>query len=160
MRGETELLSGWQKLLLIVLRFVIGWHFFYQGFGKLLWPYWSSEGYLRASWGPFQRIAESPTLLTIADYGTMLSLIILGLFLMLGLFTRFAAVAGALLIFSFYLAIPPLDYTGFVNWSPQGTELYVDKTLIEAIALLLIASFRTGRMLGLDILVDYWRQRR
>lgn len=160
MRAETEVLSGWQKLLLIVLRFVIGWHFFFQGFGKVIWPYWSAEGYLKASWGPFQRISESPTLLAIADYATMWALVILGLFLMLGLFTRFAAIMGSLLLFSFFFALPPLDYTGFVNWSPQGTELYVDKTLIEAIALLLVGSFRTGRMLGLDIMVDYWRQRR
>jgi thiosulfate dehydrogenase [quinone] large subunit len=98
--------------------------------------------------------------LAIADYVTIWGLIILGLFLMLGLFTRFAAIAGSLLVFSFYLALPPLDYSGFVLWTPQGTELYVDKTLIEALALLLVGSFRTGRMLGLDILVDYWRQRR
>ena len=153
-------LGGWHKFLLLVLRFTIGWHFFYQGFGKLIWPYWSSEGYLSSSWGPFKWMSESPTLVSIADFVTIWGLIILGLFLMLGLFTRFAAIAGSLLLFSFYFAMPPVDYSGFVNWSPQGTELYVDKTLIEALALLLVGSFRTGRMLGLDILVDYWRQGR
>ncbi len=160
MRGETEVLSGWHKLLLVVLRFSIGWHFFFQGFGKLIWPYWSAEGYLRAAWGPFQQIAENPSLLAVADYTTIWALIILGFLLMVGLFSRFAAIAGTLLMVSFYLAVPPLDYTGFVLWSPQGTELYVDKTLIEALALLLVGSFRTGRMLGLDILIDYWRQGR
>jgi thiosulfate dehydrogenase [quinone] large subunit len=160
LRGETELLSGWHKLLLVVLRFVIGWHLFFQGFGKLIWPYWSAENYLNASWGPFQRIAENSTLLAIADYTTIWALIILGLLLMVGLFARFAAVAGALLVFTFFFALPPLDYTGFVQWTPQGTELYVDKNLIEALALLLVGSFRTGRMLGLDILVEYWRQKR
>jgi uncharacterized membrane protein YphA (DoxX/SURF4 family) len=139
---------------------LIGWHFFFQGFGKLIWPYWTAEGYLKSSWGPFQKIAESSTLLAIADYATIWILILVGLFLMLGLFTRTSAVIGSLLLFSFFFALPPVDYTGFVQWTPQGTELYVDKTLIEAIALLLVASFRTGHMLGLDILVDYWRQRR
>ena len=160
MRGETEVLSGWQRLLLVVLRFVIGWHFFYQGYGKLVSVDWSSAGYLGASWGPFARISESPTLLAIADYSTIWALIILGILLMLGLFTQFAAIAGCLLLWSFFLAIPPLDYTGFVITTPQGSELYVDKTLIEALALMLVASFKTGRMLGLDILVRNWRHQR
>jgi thiosulfate dehydrogenase [quinone] large subunit len=160
LRGKTEVLSGWQKLLLVVLRFMIGWHFFYQGYGKLVSVDWSSAGYLGASWGPFLKIAETPALLAIADYTTIWALIILGILLMLGLFTQFAAIAGSLLLWSFFLAIPPLDYTGFVISTPQGTELYVDKTLIEALALMLVASFRTGRMLGLDILVRYWRHQR
>lgn len=160
MRGDTRDLAGGQKLLLVVLRFVIGWHFFYQGYGKLISVDWSSAGYLGASWGPFLRIAESPKLLTIADYTTIWALIILGILLMVGLFTQFAAITGSLLLWSFFLAIPPLDYTGFVISTPQGTELYVDKTLIEALALMLVASFKTGRMLGLDILVRNWRHQR
>ena len=160
MKEDTEVLSSWQKLLLVVLRFVIGWHFFYQGYGKLISVDWSSEAYLKASWGPFLMIAESPTLLWIADYMTIAALIILGIMLMVGLFTQFAAIAGTLLLWSFFLAIPPVDYTGFVISTPQGTELYVDKTLIEALSLMLVASFKTGRMLGLDILVRNWRHQR
>jgi thiosulfate dehydrogenase [quinone] large subunit len=152
-------LNGWQKTVLVVLRFALGWHFFYQGFGKLIAPYWSAEGYLKASWGPFARIAASPTLLAIADYTTMWALVILGVCLMVGLFSRLAAVGGALLLGMIYAAVPPLDYTGFVIATSQGTELYVDKTLIEIMALLVVASFRTGHILGLDILVDYWRTR-
>jgi thiosulfate dehydrogenase [quinone] large subunit len=160
LRGETGVLSGWKKLLLVALRFVIGWHFFYQGYGKLVSVDWSSAGYLGASWGPFLRIAESPRLLAIADYTTIWALIILGILLMVGLFTQFAAIAGSLLLWSFFLAIPPLNYTGFVITTPQGTELYVDKTLIETMALMLVASFKTGHMLGLDILVRNWRHQR
>jgi thiosulfate dehydrogenase [quinone] large subunit len=150
-------LSSWQKTILVVLRFAIGWHLFYQGFGKIVAVEWSAEGYLSASWGPFIRIAENPTLLWLSDLTTIWGLMILGFFLMIGLFTRFSAVLGAGLLFMIYVAVPPLDYSGFVYSTNQGSELYVDKTLIEVIALIVTASFDTGRILGLDILVRYWR---
>jgi thiosulfate dehydrogenase [quinone] large subunit len=156
--GDLEI-SNWKKLLLVVLRFAVGWHFFYQGFGKLTWPYWTAEGYLNASWGPFEMIAENPTLLLLADYAMMWGLLLIGLMLMIGLFTRIAAIAGICLLGLIFVAVPPLDYTGFIVSTTQGTELYVDKNLIEILALALVASFDTGRMLGLDILVDYWRKK-
>ena len=31
---------------LVTLRFLIGWHFLYEGISKLLNPYWSSAAYL------------------------------------------------------------------------------------------------------------------
>ena len=86
MKIEMTRLSGWQKTILVVLRFAIGWHLFYQGFGKIVAVEWSAEGYLSASWGPFLRIAESPTLLWLADLTTIWGLMILGIFLMIGLF--------------------------------------------------------------------------
>ncbi len=159
MKIEMTRLTGWQKTVLVVLRFGIGWHLFYQGFGKIVAVSWSSEGYLSASWGPFLKIAEHPTLLSFADHATMWSLTILGVFLMVGLFTRFSAVMGAGLLLMIYMAIPPLDYTGFVFSTSQGSELYVDKTLIEVLALIAVASFDTGRIIGLDILVRNWRAR-
>ena len=58
-----------------------------------------------------------------------------------------------------YVAIPPLDYSGFVMSTAQGTELYVDKNLIEILALAVVASFKTGSILGLDILVSNWRNK-
>ena len=155
--SKNTSLTGWQKTVLIVLRFAIGWHFFYQGFGKIIWPYWSSESYLRVSWGPFVRIADTPWMLSLADFAMMWGLMFVGLFLMLGLFTRLAAVAGVFLLLLIYVAVPPLDYTGFVVGTTQGTELYVDKNLIELLALVVVASFPTGHMLGLDILVRHWR---
>jgi thiosulfate dehydrogenase [quinone] large subunit len=157
---EDTPISGLQKALLVILRFAIGWHLFYQGFGKLIWPFWTSEGYLNASWGPFLMIADSPTLLAISDYMMIWSLILIGLLLMVGLFTRLAAIAGGCLLLLIFVAVPPLDYTGFVVSTAQGTEMYVDKTLIEILALFVIAAFRTGHMLGLDILFDHWRAKR
>lgn len=160
MKIELDRLNGWQKTILVILRFAIGWHLFYQGFGKIISPYWSAEGYLTASWGPFLKIAENATLLSLADLTTMWGLMILGVFLMVGFLTRLSAVLGAGLLIMIYMAVPPLDYTGFVYSTSQGSELYVDKTLIEILALIVVASFNTGRILGLDILVRYWRANR
>lgn len=153
-------LSTWQQTVLVVLRFAIGWHLFYQGFGKLIDPSWSSVGYLNLSWGPFRMMAENPILLAIADYSTIWGLMIVGFFLMIGLFTRLSCLAGIALLTLIFVAIPPIDYTGFVISTTEGSELYVNKTLIEILALMVLGSFNTGHILGLDILVRHWRTTR
>ena len=111
---ETESLNTWHKFLLVFIRFSIGWHFFYQGFGKLVDPYWSGESYLAAGWGPFQYIAENPNLLRIADISVIWGLIILGVLMMVGFFTQSAVWVGVLMLAAFYFSVPPLNYTGFI----------------------------------------------
>ena len=105
-------------------------------------------------------MAESPQMLKLGDTITVWGLMIIGLLLMFGLFTRTAALAGFGLVFLFYLAAPPLPMQGFTVATSQGMELYIDKTAIEAMALLVVLSFPTGQMAGLDIFVRQWRQRR
>ncbi len=84
-----------------------------------------------------------------SDFAVKWSLVILGACLMLGLLSRPTCMATALLVFSFYLAMPALP-----GWpeSPrlEGHYLLVNKTLIEAIALLALAFIPTGRWAGLD----------
>lgn len=164
MSASTFSVTGWQQLLLVVLRLSLGWHLFFQGLGKLWEPGWTARGYLRAAWGPFaplfHRMAESSFLLSVADQITIWGLMIAGFLLLCGLFTRIAALGGFLLVMSFFLAAPPVAYQGFLVTSLEGTELYVNKTLIEALALLVVLAFPTGQMAGLDILVRQWRERR
>ena len=164
MNSATSLLSSWQQVTLVLLRFSIGWHLFYQGFGKIYAVSWTSREYLEAASGPlsgvFQGIAYSPTLLSLADTLTVWGLIVAGLLLMVGLFSRVAALLAVLLLALFYLASAPLGYEGFIVATAQGTELYVNKTLIEAIALLTLLSFPTGYILGLDVWIQDWRAER
>src|SRR5262249_40405833 len=40
------------RVFLVLLRLVIGWHFFFEGLAKRELPTWSSEPYLRESVGP------------------------------------------------------------------------------------------------------------
>ncbi len=38
MANDKGVLTGWQGVLLFLLRVVIGWHFLYEGLVKLLMP--------------------------------------------------------------------------------------------------------------------------
>ena len=90
--------SRFETLLLTLLRVGIGWHFAYEGLVKILDPSWSSAGYLRgADWigaDLFHAIASNPTALYAVDLLNMWGLFLIGLALMLGCFTRFAALFG------------------------------------------------------------------
>jgi uncharacterized membrane protein YphA (DoxX/SURF4 family) len=87
-----------------------------------------------------------------SDFFVKWGLVVIGAALMIGLFSRPASAAGALLIFSFFLAIPPLP-----GWpeSPrlEGHYLFINKTLIEVLALGALAFLPTGRWAGVDALI-------
>lgn len=82
---------------------------------------------------------------------TMWSLIILGALLIVGLATPLAAFAAAVMVFMFYLPVPP--WPGVPQ--PPGPEhaFLVNKNLIESLALLAIAALPTGRWFGIDALI-------
>ncbi len=80
-------------------------------------------------------------------------LVAVGACLMAGLFTRLACVLGAGFLVMTYLTYPPFP------WYPlppntEGNPVFINKNVIEALALLALASFPTGRWLGLDALVS------
>ncbi len=140
---------------LFLLRVLIGWHLLYEGLTKLMNPTWSSVGFLKASQGPFSwfflAIAENKMMLGIADVVNEWGLTIIGLALILGLFTRVSAYAGMFLLLTYYLCVPPL--VGLEYAAPsEGNYLVVNKTLIESAALLVMALFATENYLGLDLL--------
>jgi uncharacterized membrane protein YphA (DoxX/SURF4 family) len=81
-------------------------------------------------------------------------LLIVGVCLLLGLFSRPACVVGAAFLLMFYLAMPALP------WLPEppkveGHYFFVNKNLIELVALLALATVPTGRWLGLDALLQF-----
>ena len=85
-------------------------------------------------------------------------MIAIGVGLILGLFTRAAAISGAILLFVYYLNNPPLIGLEY-SVPTEGSYLIVNKTLIEGCALLALAVFPTGLMAGLDIYVSRFRNR-
>jgi thiosulfate dehydrogenase (quinone) large subunit len=146
-------MTRFQTGALVGLRLLIGWHFLYEGLAKLTNPYWTSAGYLAESQWIFQdqliRIAASPTAVTIVDHLNMWGLTLIGLGLLVGLFTRTATVAGIVLLAFYYLSAPPL--TGLSYPMPvEGSYLIVNKVLIELGALVVLLVFNTGRTWGLD----------
>lgn len=90
---------------------------------------------------------KSPTFLI--DWANMLGLTLAGACLMLGLFTRFAALSGAGLLALYYACQPPFPGLPEVPNS-EGHYLIVNKNLIEFLMLLMLATSRVGRWGGLD----------
>ncbi len=146
-----------KAIALMLLRVFIGWHLFYEGLVKLIDPNWSSIGFLKASQGPFSGIfifiTENQKLLKVADLLNEWGLTIIGLLLMLGLLTRITAFAGMLLLLLYYLCTPPLVGLEYAVPS-EGNYLIINKTLIEASALFMLALFASENYLGLDLLVN------
>jgi uncharacterized membrane protein YphA (DoxX/SURF4 family) len=70
-------------------------------------------------------------------------LVAIGACLMLGLFTRYAAIAAAVQLLVFYLASPP--WPGLPGATMGGHYLYIDRNFIELIAAGAIAATTGGR---------------
>ncbi len=144
----------WQQGILVALRIVIGWHILYEGIHKLIHPEWSALAFLdNAQWifsGIAGWIISKPALLNTVDAMNTWGLILIGLGLVLGLFTRYASLAGFALLLLYYLFNPP--FIGMEVAGPvEGNYLMINKTLIEALCLLYIAVTPLSRHFGLDM---------
>jgi thiosulfate dehydrogenase (quinone) large subunit len=152
-----------QVYVLVALRFLIGWQILYEGFSKLLSPSWTSSGFLNESkWilsGFSHWIVSHASVLSTVDILNTWGLIAIGLGLILGLFTRVAAISGAILLFVYYLNNPPLIGLEY-SVPTEGSYLVVSKTLIESVALVVLAVFPSGMFAGLDILVSRYINRK
>ena len=159
---EDKIYKPVQVYTLVALRILIGWHILFEGFSKLMNPFWSSSGFLGESkWilsGFSHWIVSHAGVLNMVDILNTWGLIAIGLGLILGLFTRLAAISGAILLFIYYLNNPPLIGLEY-SVPTEGSYLIVSKTLIESIALVALAVFPSGSFAGLDILVCRFRNR-
>ena len=157
-------LNRTQQIGLVLLRTLIGWHFLYEGLVKLVWPAWtragvpmgrfSSAGYLRSSTGPFAdvfRAFADASWLPWLDLLMAWGLLLVGLGLMLGLFTQLACAGALALLALFYLSWLPTR--GVYEPGTEGNYLLVNKNLVEAAAVFVVLVFRTGRIAGLDLLL-------
>jgi len=98
-----------------------------------------------------------------SDFLVKYGLTAVGICLIAGFLTRTACVAGALYLVFFYLAMPALP------WLPEsprseGHYLFINKNIIEMVALLALATTLSGRWVGLDGLIRFlnpfrWRRR-
>jgi thiosulfate dehydrogenase (quinone) large subunit len=156
--------TGFQQTSLVLLRTLVGWHFLYEGLYKLWAPAWSRAGVPLADWsaagylrgvaiGPFADLFNAlatPRLLPVLDSSMPIALVLVGLSLMLGLFTRVGTWGALALLTVFYLSSIPTS--GVHQPGAEGAYLLVNKNLVEAAAVLVLVGFDTGRIAGLDLL--------
>jgi thiosulfate dehydrogenase [quinone] large subunit len=153
---KTEKFNNVQISALVILRILIGWHFLYEGLAKIMKSGWSAAGFLTQSKGLFsplfQWMAANSQVLSVVDFLNIWGLTLIGLGLMLGALTRYAAWAGMGLILLYYLCNPP--FPGLYYAIPsEGNYLFVNKNLVEMAALWVIAVIPTGQYLGFDRLL-------
>lgn len=148
--------SSWQMGVLTILRIFIGWHFLYEGITKILNPNWSSAGYLLDSQGIFSGLFESMAMnqgvLDVVNVLNIWGLAAIGLGLILGLFTQLATIGGIIILAFYYLSHPALIGISYAIPS-EGNYLFINKTLIELVALWVLYLFPTGKEIGLDRLI-------
>ena len=141
-------------IAITVLRVLVGWHFLYEGIAKLTSAVVVGGGLHESGARPVRGASSSgspsqPNLLDNANLITMYGLTIVGVLLILGLFTRLASLGGIGFILLFYLCNPP--FVGYFYSIPtEGSYLIVNKNLVELCALVVILLTGSGRFAGLD----------
>lgn len=151
--------SATQTWMLTILRVLIGWHLLYEGVVKLWNPGWSAGGYLMDSQGffaeYFYKLAANPGLLEVVDFLNVWGLILVGLALILGVFTRLALWGGIVLLALYYLSHPPIIGVKYALPS-EGSYLWVNKNLIEIFAMAVLLVFPASRAIGFDRYLSNW----
>src|SRR3989344_4678490 len=128
-----------QKITLFLLRLSLGWYMFYAGITKVLDPSWSAEGYLKgAKFLPgFYTWLTSPGILPIVNFVNEWGLTLLGISLILGIFVKYSAPLGALLMLLYYLVLPfPM---------PNAHAYIIDEHIIYILVLLVLAAYNAGK---------------
>lgn len=145
---------------LTILRVIIGWHFLYEGLVKLLNPAWTARPFLEGSrWifgDLFRWMISGNTGMSIIDNANAYGLTIIGIALILGVFTRVALWSGIALLVSYYLAYPPFGGYSY-GFPSEGSYLIVNKNLVELVAMILLIVLDSGQYYGIDML---WKKRR
>jgi len=144
--------TGYQRFFLLLMRVTIGWHFLYEGYVKIISTGWSAAGYLHAAPGPFaglfEFVVDHAWMVKFADFVMLYGLTAIGLCLILGFFTRIAALGAAGLLLLFYISNPPLIGVQFMPG--EGSYLIVNKNLVELTAAMVLVVFPSGLFWGLD----------
>ena len=129
----------------------IGWHFLYEGYFKLCLPGWSRDGAPLAAWsvrrlpegrhGPLRRLFHRsgrrlPGSAAIDSCSSRSGSLLVGLSLLLGLFTQAGCAGRSLLLALFYVS--PSRRAACPEPRREGAYLLVNKNLIEAAAVLVL----------------------
>ncbi|HVN58664.1 MAG TPA: DoxX family protein [Bacteroidales bacterium] len=148
------------KWLLTITRIIIGWQFLYEGIAKIITKGWSSAPYLAGSkWilAPvFHWMAGNAAITGVVDFINIWGMILVGLGLMLGAFSRWASVGGALMLLFYFVAYPPVP--GYMFGVPaEGSYLWINRNLIELFILVVFIFLSPDFQFGIDRLYSRWK---
>jgi thiosulfate dehydrogenase [quinone] large subunit len=134
--------AAWAEYWIAFLRLITGWWFFHAGLEKYMAPEPFSAAWFVGQSGtivsPLMSPFSSGAGLAFVNLMIPLGQVLIGLALMLGVLTRFAAFWGAFLMFFFYFVNQEWAF-GFVNGNLMGLLLFVT-----------VVVFGAGRVWGLD----------
>lgn len=136
------------KTVLFLLRISLGWIMFYAGITKILDPAWSAEGFLNnaQTFSGFYAWLAQDSILPVINFMNEWALLLLGVSLILGIFTRVSSYLGALLMLLYYF--PSLDFP-YLDHS-----FLIDEHIIYILVLLMFATSKVGNYWGLDGLMQ------
>ncbi len=137
-------MNKFQSISLFLLRVSLGGLFLYAGITKIFDSTWSAEGYIRGA-KTFPELFQfflDPSVLPIVNMANEWGLTLIGVALILGVFVRWAALAGMILMILYYLAT--LDFP-----HPNPHSYIVDEHVVYFFSLWVLASFQAGKVWGL-----------
>ena len=147
------------KTVITIIRVAIGWHFLYEGCIKLFAAEWSAASYLNNTYGFlsgfYHWLAATSGRLAIVDFLNIWGLVLIGLALFLGIFVRWASLAGALLLTLYYFAYPPFGVSLFGS---DGTVYIINMLFIEAAILVFLFCYKE-RGYGLDNILQLLKKK-
>jgi len=140
--------ATWVGYALLGLRLIMGWTFFYAGITKVLDSGWSASGFLLNAipeGNPFGGMwaTMANEYLWLIDPLNAWGLTLVGLALMLGVFVRFSAFWGAIMMLFYWAASLPL-----------ANGIVIDSHIVYALLLFGLGAFGAGRILGLDAYLE------
>ena len=142
-----------QLIWLVILRLFIAWNILFEGMVKVLNPNWTAKSYLLDSQGPFSsffiNMAGNEELMRYVDFLNEWGLVLVGLGLFIGCFTRLACIGGMILLFLYTMSHP--SFIGVTYMMPfEGTYFLIDKNLVEFAGLGILFVFPSARVIGID----------
>jgi len=148
------------RTIITIIRAAVGWHFLYEGCIKLFAENWSSASYLNNTYGFlsgfYHWLAVSPGRLAVVDFLNVWGLILIGLALFIGLYARWASLAGALLLALYYFAYPPFGITLLTG---DGSVYIINQLVIEAAILVFFFCYKE-KGYGLDDALQLLRKKK
>ena len=140
MPAETTL----QRVILTVLRLMVGWVFLGAALRQIPDAGWSAAGFMSraANFSGFYNFLSTPPLINVIDALIPWVHLLLGLALILGVFMRLAAVVGTVLMILYLL--PRIEFPA----------VFTDAHIFYALIMIYLASVGAGRFWGLQNWVD------